>query len=67
MFRPLVSTVRDKNFQCASVFCQVVLENPIRVPLLVPTNHPQMKCEKTELNNLFVSILDEDEAYGIQS
>ena len=28
------------------------------VPLLVSTNHPQMKCEKTEANNLFVSILD---------
>ena len=30
------------------------------VPLLAPTNHPQMKCEKTEVNNSFELILDQD-------
>ena len=37
------------------------------VPLLAPTNHPQMKCKKTEVNNSFESILDEDVPYSIQS
>ena len=37
------------------------------VPLLAPTNHPQMECEKTEVNNSFESILDEDVPYSIQS
>ena len=37
------------------------------VPLLGSTDHLQMKCEKTEANNLFVSILDEDVPYSIQS
>ena len=31
LFRPLVSSVKDKNFQCTSVFYQVVLKNVIRV------------------------------------
>ena len=30
------------------------------VSLLAPTNNPSMKCEKTEVNNSFESILDED-------
>ena len=38
-----------------------------QVPLLAPTNHPQMECEKTEVNNSFESILDEDVPYSIQS
>ena len=37
------------------------------VPLLAPTNNPSMKCEKTEVNNSFESILDEDVPYSIQS
>ena len=37
------------------------------VPLLAPTNHPQMECEKTEVNNSFESTLDEDVPYSIQS
>ena len=37
------------------------------VPLLAATNHPQMECEKTEVNNSFESILDEDVPYSIQS
>ena len=31
LFRPLVSSVKDKNFQCNSVFYQVELKNVIRV------------------------------------
>ena len=31
LFRPLVSSVKDKNFQCTFVFNQVVLKNVIRV------------------------------------
>ena len=31
LFPPLVSSVKDKNFQCNSVFYQVVLKNVIRV------------------------------------
>ena len=38
-------------------------ENP--VALLAPTNHPQIKCEKPHLNNLFELILDEDLPYSI--
>ena len=30
------------------------------VPFLAPTNHPQMKCEKTEVNNSFELTLDQD-------
>ena len=37
------------------------------VSLLAPTNNPSMKCEKTEVNNSFESILDEDVPYSIQS
>ena len=37
------------------------------VPLLAPTNNPLMKCEKTEVNNSFESILDEDVPHSIQS
>ena len=33
--------------------------------LLAPTNHPRIKCEKTQLNNSFESILDEDVPYSI--
>ena len=59
----------------ACIFCRLSLfalkvsyllhEHP--VPLLAPTNHPQMKCKKTEVNNSFESILDEDVPYSIQS
>ena len=31
--------------------------------LLAPTNHPQMKCEITQINNLLESILDKDVPY----
>ena len=31
LFRPLVSSVKNKNFQCISVFYQIVLEKVIRV------------------------------------
>ena len=37
------------------------------VSLLAPTNNPSMKCEKTEVNNSFESILDEDVPHSIQS
>ena len=33
--------------------------------LLPPTNHPRMECEKTQINNSFESILDEDVQYSI--
>ena len=33
--------------------------------LPAPTNHPRMKCEKTQINNLFELILDEDVPYSI--
>ena len=33
--------------------------------LPAPTNHSRMKCEKTQINNLFESILDEDVPYSI--
>ena len=33
--------------------------------LLAPTNHPRIKCEKTQINNLFESIQDEDVPYSI--
>ena len=59
----------------ACVFCRLswsilkvsylLYEHP--VPLLAPTNHPQIKCEKNEVNNSFDSILDEDVRYIIQS
>ena len=59
----------------ACIFCRLswsilkvsylLYEHP--VPLLAPTNHPQIKCEKNEVNNSFDSILDEDVRYSIQS
>ena len=33
--------------------------------LLAPTNHLRMECEKSQLNNSFESILDEDVPYSI--
>ena len=33
--------------------------------LLAPNNHPRMKYEKTQINNLFESIQDEDVPYSI--
>ena len=33
--------------------------------LLTPANHPRMECEKTQINNWFESILDEDVPYSI--
>ena len=34
--------------------------------LLAPANHPRiMECEKTQMNNSFESILDEDVPYSI--
>ena len=38
-------------------------EHPIA--LLAPTNNPRMKCEKTQIKNLFESIQDEDATYSI--
>ena len=59
----------------ACIFCRLswsilnvsylLYEHP--VPLLAPTNHPQIKCEKNEVNRSFDSILDEDVRYSIQS
>ena len=34
-------------------------------PLLAPTNQPQIKCEKIQLNNSFESIPDEDVPFSI--
>ena len=54
-------------FRLSSVSIMKILdllhEDP--VALLTPTNHPQIKCEKPQLNNLFESILDEDVPYSI--
>ena len=33
--------------------------------LLAPANHLRMQCEKTQINNSFESILDEDVPYSI--
>ena len=33
--------------------------------LLAPVNHLRMECEKTQINNSFESILDEDVPYSI--
>ena len=33
--------------------------------LLTPANHPRMECLKTQVNNSFESILDEDVPYSI--
>ena len=33
--------------------------------LLAPAYHPRIKCEKTQINNLFESIQDEDTLYSI--
>ena len=38
-------------------------EDPMAFP--APSNHPRIKCEKTQINNLFESILDEDVPYSI--
>ena len=38
-------------------------KDPVALP--TPTNHPRMKCEKTQINNSFESILDEDVPYSI--
>ena len=38
-------------------------EHPME--LLAPVNHPRMECEKTQINNSFESILDEDVPYSI--
>ena len=38
-------------------------EDPMALP--APTNHTRMKCEKTQINNSFESILDEDVPYSI--
>ena len=36
-----------------------------QMTLFAPTNHPRMECEKTQINNTFESILDEDVPYSI--
>ena len=33
--------------------------------LLAPCNHPRMKCEKTQINNMFESIQNEIVPYSI--
>ena len=33
--------------------------------LLAPANHPRIECEKTQMNNSFQSILDEDLPHSI--
>ena len=33
--------------------------------LLAPSNHPRMKCEKTQINNMFESIQNEIVPYSI--
>ena len=38
-------------------------EDPVALP--APTKHPRKKCEKTQMNNSFESILDEDVPYSI--
>ena len=38
-------------------------EDPMAFP--APSNHPRIKCEKTQINNWFESILDEDVPYSI--
>ena len=38
-------------------------EDPMALP--APTNHTRKKCEKTQINNSFESILDEDVPYSI--
>ena len=38
-------------------------EDPMAFP--APTNHPRMKCKKTQINNSFESILNEDVPYSI--
>ena len=35
------------------------------ITLLAPTNHPRIKCKKTQLKNLSESIRDEDVPYLI--
>ena len=36
-----------------------------QMALLAPANHLRMYCEKTQINNSFESILDEDVPYSI--
>ena len=38
-------------------------EDPMALP--APTNHPRLKCEKIQINNLFQLIRDEDVPYSI--
>ena len=38
-------------------------EDPMALP--APTNQTRKKCEKTQINNSFESILDEDVPYSI--
>ena len=38
-------------------------EDPMALP--APTNHPRMKCKRTQINNSFESILDKDVPYSI--
>ena len=38
-------------------------EDPMALP--APTNHPRLKCKRTQINNSFESILDEDVPYSI--
>ena len=38
-------------------------ENPLA--LLAPANHLRMECDKTQINNLFESTLDEEVPYSI--
>ena len=38
-------------------------EDPMAFP--AQTNHPRMKCKKTQINNSFESILNEDVPYSI--
>ena len=38
-------------------------EDPMAFP--ARTNHPRMKCKKTQINNSFESILNEDVPYSI--
>ena len=58
---------------CCSIYSRLSL-SILKVPyllheypmaLLAPTNHRRMKCEKTQINNLFESIQDEDVPYSI--
>ena len=41
------------------------LSHGYQMNFLAPTNHPRMEWEKTQINNTFESILDEDVPYLI--